>query len=259
MTYCSLPSPSKNPTRHRLQTSSIGSHIYYIPSITDNTIHCFTHWQHNICYNHHHILGENDDNLPAVSPVSNSICPHRCEMQICGPMSSNSHHTGHIIVANSHDRNDPVLRLAPCSGRVATAIEGRVTTTAHQLGPMLQLNGEGISAAKIRVVEQLAHNNKVIAILLQETLYQSWFPCNRRLWTLCTHTTSKHHGLATFVSHDATWSTVPRSHFNSEIEWLAIRIDDTTIVNIYKPPPTRLIPTSLPSFGNQCIYAGRRV
>ena len=29
-----------------------------------------------------------------------------------------------------------------------------------------------------------------------------------------------------------------------------------TIVNIYKPPPTRLTPTLLPSFGNQCMYAG---
>ena len=29
-----------------------------------------------------------------------------------------------------------------------------------------------------------------------------------------------------------------------------------TIVNIYKPPPTRLTTTLLPSFGNQCIYAG---
>ena len=61
---------------------------------------------------------------------------------------------------------------------------------------------------------------------------------------------------ATFVSQDATWSTVARSHSNSEIEWLAIRIDGMTIVNIYKPPPTRLTPTLLPSFGNQCMYAG---
>ena len=75
-------------------------------------------------------------------------------------MSSYSHHTDHIVIANSHDRHDPVPRLAPFSGRVATAIEGQGTTTAHQLGPLLQLNVEGFTAAKKQVVEQLARNNK---------------------------------------------------------------------------------------------------
>ena len=53
-----------------------------------------------------------------------------------------------LCVADSHDRHDPVPRLAPFSGRVATAIEGRGTTTAHQLGQILQLNVEGFTAAK---------------------------------------------------------------------------------------------------------------
>ena len=113
------------------------------------------------------------------------------------------------------------------------------------------------------IVEQLAHNNKVIAILLQETHCTNLYFLAIAGYKLCAFTTSKHHGIATFVSQDATfvsqdatWSTVARSHSNSEIEWLAIRIDGMTIVNIYKPPPTRLTPTLLPSFGNQCIYAG---
>ena len=156
-------------------------------------------------------------------------------------MSSNSHHTDHIVVANSHDRHDPVPRLAPFSGRVATAIGGLGTTTAHQ---------------QKQVVEQLAHNNKVIAILLQETHCTNPDFLAIAGYEVCAFTTSKYHGIATFVSQDATWSTVARSYSNSEIEWLAIRIDGMTIVNIYKPPPTRLTPTLLPSFGNQCIYAG---
>ncbi len=127
-----------------------------------------------------------------------------------------------------------------------TAIEGQVTTTAHQQGPNLHLNVEGFTAAKKQVVEQLARNNNAIAILLQETHCANPDSLAIAGYELCAHTTSKHHVLATFVTHDATWSTVARSHFNSEIEWLAIRIDDTTIVNVYKPPPTRLTPTSLP-------------
>ena len=139
---------------------------------------------------------------------------------------------------------------------MATAIEGRGTTTAHQLGPILQLNVEGFTTAKKQVVEQLAHNNKVIAILLQETHCTNPDFLAIAGYELCAFTNSKHHGIATFVSQDATWSTVARSHSNSEIEWLAIRIDDMTIVNVYKPPPTRQTPTLLPSFGNQCIHAG---
>ena len=159
--------------------------------------------------------------------------------------------TDHIVVANSHDRHDPVPRLAPISGRVAMVIEGRGTTTAHQLGPILQLNVEGFTAAKKQVVEQLAHNNKVIGILLQGTHCTNPDFLAIAGYELCAFTTSQHHGIATFVSQAATWSTVARSHSNSEIEWLAIRIDDMTIVNVYKPPPTRLTPTLLPSFGNQ--------
>ena len=105
-------------------------------------------------------------------------------------MSSNSHHTDHIVLTNSHDRHDPVPRLAPFSGRVVTAIEGQVTTTAHQLGPILQLNVEGFTAAKKQVVEQLARNNNAIAILLQETHCTNPDFLAIAGYELCAHTTA---------------------------------------------------------------------
>ena len=145
------------------------------------------------------ISGENDDNLHAVSPVRNSICPHLYEMQIWKLMSSNNHHTDHIVLANSHNSHDHVPRLASCSGRVATVIEGHGMTTAHQQGPILQLNVEGITAAKKQVVEQLAHNNKVIATLLQETHRTNPDFLAIAGYELCTFTT-----IATFVSQDAS-------------------------------------------------------
>ena len=126
---------------------------------------------------------ENADNHTAVSPC---ICPQRCQVQICETnVVKQPSHRSHR--SNSHDRHDPVPRVVPCSGWVATDIEGRETTTAHQLGPILQLNVDGFTADKKQVVEQLARNNKVIAILLQNILYQSWCPCNRRLLTLRIH------------------------------------------------------------------------
>ena len=42
----------------------------------------------------------------------------------------------------------------------------------------------------------------------------------------------------------------------SEIEWLCVDIDGYKIVNVYKPPPTRLRTLDLPVFPHPCLYAG---
>ena len=42
----------------------------------------------------------------------------------------------------------------------------------------------------------------------------------------------------------------------SEIEWLCVDVDGYKIVNIYKPPPTRLRTLDLPVFPHPCLYAG---
>ena len=42
----------------------------------------------------------------------------------------------------------------------------------------------------------------------------------------------------------------------SEIEWLCVDVDGYKIVNIYKPPPTRLQVSNLPVFPHPCLYAG---
>ena len=42
----------------------------------------------------------------------------------------------------------------------------------------------------------------------------------------------------------------------SEIEWLCVDVDGYKIVNVYKPPPTRLRTLDLPVFPHPCLYAG---
>ena len=42
----------------------------------------------------------------------------------------------------------------------------------------------------------------------------------------------------------------------SEIEWLCVDVDGYKIVNVYKPPPTRLRTLDLPVFPHSCLYAG---
>ena len=42
----------------------------------------------------------------------------------------------------------------------------------------------------------------------------------------------------------------------SEIEWLFVDVDGYKIVNVYKPPPTRLRSLDLSVFSHPCLYAG---
>ena len=67
---------------------------------------------------------------------------------------------------------------------------------------------------------------------------------------------SKHHCMATFVRTGITWSPVKRSPPDSNIAWLVTEVQETTIVKVYKPPPSELYPTSLPSVPAPAIYAG---
>ena len=47
-----------------------------------------------------------------------------------------------------------------------------------------------------------------------------------------------------------------RSPPTSEIEWLFVDVDGYKIVNVYKPPLTRLRTLDLPVFPHPCLYAG---
>ena len=47
-----------------------------------------------------------------------------------------------------------------------------------------------------------------------------------------------------------------QSPLTSKIEWLCVDVDGYKIVNVYKPPPTRLRTLYLPVFPHPCLYAG---
>jgi len=69
---------------------------------------------------------------------------------------------------------------------------------------------------------------------------------------------SRNHGLATFVHERLEWSLVDQSSDQSETEWLCID-DDVTgykIVNVYKPPRSRLTPTTIPTFPHPSLHVG---
>ena len=52
------------------------------------------------------------------------------------------------------------------------------------------------------------------------------------------------------------WSISGQSSNGSDIEWLCVDIYGFKIINVYKPPPSQMTPTSIPMFSHPCLYAG---
>ena len=63
-------------------------------------------------------------------------------------------------------------------------------------------------------------------------------------------------GLATFVHERLRYTLLDQSPPTSEIEWLCVDVDGYKIVNVYKPPTTRLRYLDLPVFSHPYLYAG---
>ena len=67
---------------------------------------------------------------------------------------------------------------------------------------------------------------------------------------------SRKHGLATFVHEQLRSTLLDQSPPTSKIKWLCVDVDGYKIVNVYKPPPSRLRTLDLPVFPHPCLCAG---
>jgi len=67
---------------------------------------------------------------------------------------------------------------------------------------------------------------------------------------------SRNHGLSTFVHERLKWSLVDQPLEQSETEWLCLDIAEYEIINVCKPPPSRLTSTAIPTFPHSSLYAG---
>ena len=132
------------------------------------------------------------------------------------------------------------------SGASSTGLQPRI----------LQLNTEGLTDSKMCVIEKLASTTKALVILLQETHCTSADKLVLPNFTLAGFILSRRHGIATFVHERLSWSFINQSSAQSEIEWLCVDVVGFKIVNVYKPPPSRFMPASVPVFPPPCLYAG---
>ena len=123
-------------------------------------------------------------------------------------------------------------------------------------GPsILQLNIEGLTASKMNVLHHLAIQLEAFVILPQETHCISAEKLVLSNYQLAGFSPSRKHGLATFVHERLKWTLDDQSPTTSETKWLCVDVDGYKIVNIYKPPPTRLQVSDLPVFTHPCLYA----
>ena len=136
-------------------------------------------------------------------------------------------------------------------------LSGRAPTDAVRTGiSLLQLNAEGLTKAKVILIEHLLQSTNATAILLQETHVSSSSRLKIPGYTLAAYTESDTHGIATFVHNSAKWRAVAASNPDSDLEWAATQIEGVTVINVYKPPTTRLLEDSIPFFDQPCMYAG---
>ncbi|KAJ4939497.1 hypothetical protein JOQ06_028945, partial [Pogonophryne albipinna] len=141
------------------------------------------------------------------------------------------------------------------AGRLRTGGRAVIPTVENRGLSVLQLNVEGLTTAKLEVLRHLADSNGAAVLLLQETHCTSDNILKIPGFHLAGSIYSKQHGVATFVRTEISWSASSQSPPGSNIEWLVTKIQETSVVNVYKPPPSELSTTSLPSITAPAIYA----
>ena len=106
------------------------------------------------------------------------------------------------------------------------------------------------------ILHHLAMQYEAHAILLQET----HCICADKLtipgFALAGPSLSRKYGLTTFVPDRIKWILVDQSPATSESEWLCVDVDGCRMVNVCKPPPTRLQASDLPVFPYPVFHAG---
>lgn len=126
------------------------------------------------------------------------------------------------------------------------------------IGPairILQLNIEGISAAKREILAAICSTEKVDIICLQEVHAEADIPRSRlkiENYDLVAFTGHRQHGRATYVRSDIADAELVESAALFD----TIRVGSYKITNVYKPPPTDWTNAALPAHQHPAIYVG---
>ena len=114
----------------------------------------------------------------------------------------------------------PCPRQAPSVGVIGDGIS------------VLQLNIEGLTGAKVSVLERVIGEHKPSVVLLQETHVKDISRLKIPGYSLAASTRSDTHGIATFVQHQLKWHELGSSDDDSSLEWAATEVEGVTIANV---------------------------
>ena len=120
---------------------------------------------------------------------------------------------------------------------------------------MAQIKTKAWNYFIVKVISLLV-KSETLVILLQETHFNDAEKLVLPNYQLAGSSLSRKHGLATFVHERLRYTLLDQSPPTSEIEWLCVDVDGYKIVNVYKPPPTRLRSLDVPVSPHPCLYAG---
>lgn len=124
---------------------------------------------------------------------------------------------------------------------------------------IVHFNAEGLSKPKCECLSKVLLQNNVDILALQETHIED--PTNSargnipgyRLVDAIGH---RVYGVSTYVRQDIDEVTVTHKSCDDDIFVLAVKVSDTTIVNIYKPPNIQWADTVLPAFEHPVLFVG---
>ena len=135
-----------------------------------------------------------------------------------------------------------------CNAWIKLPFSGHIANK-FQRPTVLQLNIEGLTGSKMNVLHHLALQSEALVILLQETHCTDAEKFLLLKYQLPRSSLSRKHGLATFVHDQLRYTILTNLHRHR-------RSSGYKIVNVYKPPLTRLRSLDLPVFPHLCLYAG---
>ncbi|KAI5739368.1 hypothetical protein M8J77_018417 [Diaphorina citri] len=135
--------------------------------------------------------------------------------------------------------------------------------TARNIGPILricQINVEGISIPKSKYLEKFLRDNKIDVAAIQETHSENEEDLRRRGsiegFDLIGATYSKTYGIATYVRSDIENAALCSTSTSNDIHVVVVKIGETRITNLYKPPSTSWPPNIITIQPHPSVYIG---
>ena len=157
-----------------------------------------------------------------------------------------------VLPARAHySANALFMAICHCQGDVP--LSGHIVNKFRRPA-VLQLNIEGLTASKINILHHLAVQYEALVTPFKETHCTSADKLAIPGFALAGSSSGKKYGLATFVHDRLKWTFVDQSPATSNTEWLCVDVDGYRIINVHKPPPTRLQASDLLVFPHPVLY-----